>query len=610
MIPCKSTTTIDEGGAVRAGVRATRLAVSTQDDEDKAMPLTRRFDATVGAITAKAPIDDKDTEDLELTGFLTRAWLELVNRRPNPVPACPRCECTRIRPENPRRAEQLPTFFCHGCKRQFNRLTGTPFTQLANRSAGAAMIPLLSRQMSLQQAGLRLGRTQKAVLSWLLAFRRWLLELDPSGRWEARVRLGVRVAPHATCVRCGFEGGFQSGGFDPQGRRRIRCPNCGRSRLLDALQKEGQARDAVIVQDAIDTALRVKRQTFPETSIPHIARAASLRDAAPKVGERHMPRLDTIELPERRRARSRTARIEDAELTAFLLPRVETALGDSREPAACPWCGNAHTEYHAAPRPSGLPGFRCRACLAYFTRVSNTPLTTPVVRSLAHCLIPMLGWREHNQPAADELGIRPQTLQAWIRAWRQWLLLLDPSGAMEARLLLGIRTAKTDVSDSGPMLRGRPRKSDRRKFQERIRRNDASDIGSGTAREAAAWVPESPHTEGSLPANGWLNWASMRESKRRRWTSRTWRKASDGSSFLRADGFLTRVVSTATAWRFEISAVGEEHILRSGDGFRNGEAARLAAFDAITGLLMAPTYSAGNRASFMGRAGSQMNSMI
>ncbi|WP_249043802.1 DUF746 domain-containing protein [Burkholderia latens] len=60
------------------------------------------------------------------------------------------------------------------------------------------------------------------MLSWLLAFRRYLLELDSTGHWEARVRLGGRVAPHARCIRCGFEGGSVASACDPE-RRRCAC---------------------------------------------------------------------------------------------------------------------------------------------------------------------------------------------------------------------------------------------------------------------------------------------------------------------------------------------------------------------------------------------------
>lgn len=91
--------------------------------------LTRQFDATVGAITAKEPVSDELTEDLGLTDVLTRSWLDLVNLQPTPLPRCPHCDGLRIRPDR-NKGGNLPSFFCHGCKRSFNRLTGTPFAHL------------------------------------------------------------------------------------------------------------------------------------------------------------------------------------------------------------------------------------------------------------------------------------------------------------------------------------------------------------------------------------------------------------------------------------------------------------------------------------------------
>ncbi|MFV8626530.1 transposase [Ralstonia pseudosolanacearum] len=102
----------------------------------------------MGAITAREPVDDAQTEDLELTAFLTREWQELVNPRSTVLPRCPRCDGQRIRADGIKRGSKLPAFFCHGCKRSFNRLTGTPFAHLVDRAKGAAMIPLLSRQMA------------------------------------------------------------------------------------------------------------------------------------------------------------------------------------------------------------------------------------------------------------------------------------------------------------------------------------------------------------------------------------------------------------------------------------------------------------------------------
>lgn len=547
----------------------------------------RRFDATVGAITAKEPVDDEQTEDRKLTDFLTRAWLELVNPLSTPLPRCPHCDGLRIRPDgHKKKRDGLPVFFCHGCKRSFNRLTGTPFARLLNRAKGAAMIPLLSRQLSLLQVGKRLGRTQKAVHSWLLAFRRWLLELDPSGHWEARVRLGVRVAPHAQCVRCGFEGGFLAGGFDPQGRRRVRCPQCGRSRLLDMLQKEGSAFAGVVMHDAIYTAVRARRKFYPDMLAPSVAREARVGDAAPFAHPRQLPRLDDVALPKRRRPSGPMDRQDDHELSAFLVQRVDAALSDSRVPDPCPWCGSGRTEYHPAPRPSGLPGFRCRACLAYYTRVSNTPLIHPKARAYAWRLLPMLGWKETTEAAAVELGVTATRLQTWLRAWRQWLWLLDPGGAMEARVRLGLSARKGGSRKSaGPATGTQSRKSDFDIFQGESQRIPAS-IAGLCATNADDRVTSYPKAPSKSDLVDWVAWKRARAVKRDRWISRPWKRSPAGHAYLSADGFMTKVEGDTSTWQFEIRPIRETHVVRSSNGYHSSAAARLAAFDAITELLL------------------------
>ncbi|WP_244136576.1 DUF746 domain-containing protein [Burkholderia sp. BCC0405] len=398
----------------------------------------RRFDATVGAITAREPVDDAETEDGDLTDYLMRAWYDLIHPSPTPVPRCPHCDGLRIRPDRPSGKSKLPIYFCHTCKKSFNRLTGTPFANLKNLAKGTEMIPLLSRQMSLLQACERLGRTKKAILSWLLAFRRYLLELDPSGRWEARVRLGVRIGPSARCTRCGFEGGFLSGGFDPQRRRRIRCPKCGRSRLLDVLQGQGEGIKGEVMHDAIDSAIRARLKVHPEMPVPVVVRVASVSDAALGVNAQDQVLWSELELPERRLPAGPVERVEDEVLSKFLLERIEAVLSQSTAAVSCPWCSSDHTEYHPQQRPNGLPGFRCRACLSYFTRISNTPLNGPHMRKHALQLVRMLGWRETGKAAALELGVDSAVANRWVYSLRQWLLVLDPSGRMEARVRLGI----------------------------------------------------------------------------------------------------------------------------------------------------------------------------
>ncbi|WP_175948461.1 DUF746 domain-containing protein [Burkholderia pyrrocinia] len=421
----------------RPGVSRSRNQREARDAALAESP-ARCFDLTVGAITEKASDDNEQTEDVALTDYLTRAWLELASSSPTPVPRCPHCDGLRIRPGRPTRVNKLPVFFCHACKRSFNRLTGTPFARLRNQTKGAAIIPMLSCQMTIVRVGERIGMSDDGVLSWLLAFRRYLLELDPSGRWEARVRLGMHVLPRARCARCGFEGGFYSGGFDPQRRRRIRCPQCGRHRLLDVSQGEGQAFEAEVVRDAIGRAVRRQRKYRPDVEMPPVKCEVRVDDAVSDVAVRSLPKLECVVLRARRLSSGHAHRCEHVMLSAFLLEQVDRVLSADVTPDPCPWCGSNRTDYHPYRRPSGLPGFRCQACLAYFTRVSNTPLLLPSARAHARRFMTMLGWRATFGAVARELGVERKVVSRWTRAWRQWLLMLDPSGDMEAQVRLGL----------------------------------------------------------------------------------------------------------------------------------------------------------------------------
>lgn len=398
----------------------------------------RRFDLSVALAPATGPVGDERAADVALTDYLTRAWLELASPSPTPVPRCPHCDGVLTQPSRAGGANKLPGYFCRACERSFNRLTGTPFARLRNRTKGAAIIPLLSHQTALVHVGERIGMSVEGLLSWLLAFRRYLLELDPSGRWEARVRLGMHVLPHARCARCGFEGGFYSGGFDPQRRRRIRCPRCGRHRMLDVLQGEGQAFAAEVVRDSSGRAVRRQRKYRPDMEMPAVKCAARVDEVVLDAEVRALPTLGSIVLPVRRLLSGPALRCEDPVLSAFLLERIDTALDVGVASGPCPWCGSERTDFHPYRRPSGLPGFRCRACLAYFTRVSNTPLVLPLARTHARRFVTMLGWRESLEAAAQELGVTRKVVGRWTLAWRKWLLVLDPTGVMEARVKLGV----------------------------------------------------------------------------------------------------------------------------------------------------------------------------
>ena len=168
-----------------------------------------------------------DTEDTELTAFLGKA-LEEHYSKSEVAPPCPYCHSTNTGiAGRPHARQPLPLFLCRTCRfRHFNRVTGTPLTRLRGAKL-PAFIPLLSQQMSYAEATRRLGVDYAAVENWTKKFRAWLLQLDPSGKWEARVRLGIKVRPHIQCPYCSLEGEKYFSHFFV-GQRAIKCPGCGK----------------------------------------------------------------------------------------------------------------------------------------------------------------------------------------------------------------------------------------------------------------------------------------------------------------------------------------------------------------------------------------------
>ncbi|WP_247538248.1 DUF746 domain-containing protein [Ralstonia pseudosolanacearum] len=542
--------------------------------------LAQQLDVTVAETPARES-GDEQTEDQELTEFLTRAWTELVNPMPLPALRCPRCGGLHTRGG---RAEdgELAKFLCRGCKLRFDRLTGTPFAKLRVPARGAAIIPLLSRRMSIEHAVKQLGWGRHAVTAWLLAFRCWLLELDPTGRWEARVRLGVRVAPVARCRGCGFEGAFKPSP-GARGRRRIQCPECGHSRQRAVLQMEGQALEGVVTHDVIDTALQRRRKAVADASVLPVVHTP--RTVALTTHTRQLRRLADVVLPDRPQRAGLPSQCEDVELSAFLGRHIDAIFSTSAMPDPCPWCGSPHAECQATPKQGRLPGFRCRTCRAYFTRASNTPLVHAVGREHVWRLLPMLGWHASGDAAARAFGMSTSALHDWLRDWRRWLLLLDPSGAMEAKVWLGLHTEDVEPSEEARAESGRRwHISAPTELTERAKPAHASEADP-TVKPVTLWATSRRKTpEVPLPG-GWFVWSQKRAAQRAKWIFRPWKRSANGDARLRADGFVTRVVGGADGWCFEVRAIGATEIRHADGGYASSEAARLAAFDAITAML-------------------------
>jgi transposase-like protein len=174
----------------------------------------------------RARTEFSDTEDMALTAYLERELAEVYSKSLHP-PSCPYCRSRRtILQQKPHGCHPLPRFACRTCKQNFNRVAGTPLFRL--RAAKLPLfIRLLSQQIPYNVAARRLGVSIDAIQNWAKKFRIWLLQLDPTGKWEKKVRLGIKARPHIRCPRCGVDGEKHFVGYMPTGERRLSCPACG-----------------------------------------------------------------------------------------------------------------------------------------------------------------------------------------------------------------------------------------------------------------------------------------------------------------------------------------------------------------------------------------------
>ncbi|WP_244115024.1 DUF746 domain-containing protein [Burkholderia cepacia] len=130
-----------------------------------------------------------------MIALLTRRSEQLMSPHVEPLPVCPRCTSLNTRGHAivQHRTGPLPNYLCRSCDRVFNRLTGTPLAGALHRHQLQAFIPLLAEPISLEEAARRLSSKGDSVATRVRVFRRWLLELDPSGELERSVQLGGQL---------------------------------------------------------------------------------------------------------------------------------------------------------------------------------------------------------------------------------------------------------------------------------------------------------------------------------------------------------------------------------------------------------------------------------
>lgn len=148
---------------------------------------------------------------------------------------------------------------------------------------------------------------------------------------------------------------------------------------------------------------------------------------------------------------------EDRELTDYLNGQIAIVLSPDHDPRpACPRCGGTHIHSagFSSKRAVGrLPLFECQSCGRHFNRAWGTPLGEKHLKKL-DLFISLLSQPLPCEEAARLMGSLGSDLSLRVKAFRAWLLKLDPSGTWERRIRLGgrpteIRPAPLAFAESG-----------------------------------------------------------------------------------------------------------------------------------------------------------------
>ena len=199
----------------------------------------RVFDPMMPRVGHYRPIPD--TEDKAFSGWLQGQFDEIFSSSEEP-PRCPHCRSDETvlsaRAAHPRPV--LPVFRCVACEVHFRRTTGTPLSGLKLHNL-PHFVGLLSQQRPVTDAATILGVKPVTVTRWIRRTRQWILHLDPSGHWDAKVRLGMEIRPDIACPCCGETDRMHYRGFaSDSGDRLCRCGACGHfCRLSDELRARG-----------------------------------------------------------------------------------------------------------------------------------------------------------------------------------------------------------------------------------------------------------------------------------------------------------------------------------------------------------------------------------
>lgn len=136
-------------------------------------------------------------EDVDLTAFVMQQIDIVMSDSHEPSPACPRCGGVDVTNAGFRRwvgGHRMPRFLCPSCELVFDRTLGTPLDSRTRPLATVQLlVPHLSRSLLFSAVWPDIHCSAIDVKNLVVAFRTWLLKLDPSGDWERRIQLGGQL---------------------------------------------------------------------------------------------------------------------------------------------------------------------------------------------------------------------------------------------------------------------------------------------------------------------------------------------------------------------------------------------------------------------------------
>jgi transposase-like protein/transposase len=132
------------------------------------------------------------------------------------------------------------------------------------------------------------------------------------------------------------------------------------------------------------------------------------------------------------------------DLTVYLTPIAELLLSVNDHPLPqCPACGTKRIyslRRNKQAQATSLPVYCCAACKKQFRRTTGTPLSRIVRRNQILPFILLLSQSQTFTLASEQLGLDYRSVVSWTKQFRRWLVHLDPSGQMAAKVKLGTTT--------------------------------------------------------------------------------------------------------------------------------------------------------------------------